>query len=779
MKGSLYKIVLGLVLVLPIVFADYVYGANEVGRVTYVNGSVNILRGGKFPAVAAKIGMPVYEQDVIRTKSNSKAEVTYRDGTVTRLAQNTRLDINRYKSDEASITTKLSLPRGTVRALVAKDISSRIRSVPSQNSFEIHTPNAVAGVRGTDYEDSFKTPTGTKIAVSEGIVETQSTEEGTEQRVVTLTGGMVTTVPLGSDAGEPGNMTDADKAEYGAGTNPHEGEDGEQQERDGEGTDGGDRRGRPEGTDGRAPEGGEGEHAEGGFIQGGGSAGADGADEAEAGIYGLEGIHDTEQHAIIGGEQVDTMYVAGVEDNDRFNRPGEGTLDNDNTYTPPPTEPSSGVAPTPIATLIPTPRPTVTITPTAVPTLTPTAVPTLTPTAGPTVTPTAAPTTTPTAAPTVTVTPTVAPTTTPTAAPTVTVTPTAQPTVTPTAAPTTTPTAAPTVTVTPTAAPTTTPTAQPTVTPTPQPTLTPTPFPTLTPTPQPTASPASDTFIGMEDGQGFSANSESARFVQTGTNEWQADGSGSYSGVAPTSDWAGSIDDYDSATNIKRKHVKIEGTAWDTTTNTFAGSARGSWAHTDSGVGQTGIYVGEVSGTFDPAQFTFNMIAGGASMETAEFLQKVQTATGQQELSLLNIPSVEIGRTNLSGSILQGSDYITMKLNDVIFFADRSGNTPQIWATDSISGEYSLLGGSINPIDSKTLIPLFNGSNLRANMAIQQWEQVGTQAAGVWSATVSGSGTVPGSYAGEFNFDGLAAGQINGSTTDSGSVTGTAAGVAY
>jgi hypothetical protein len=147
-------------------------GAPGVGVFTAVEGTVSILHGGKLPAVDATAGSPVYEGDAVRTKRLSRAEISMKDGSVLKIAESTRIDISRYMTDEAASKSVIKLPRGNVRAIVAKRISERIAVSPNTNHFEVHTPNAVAGVRGTDELVGFDVPSQeTTLGVYEGRVE--------------------------------------------------------------------------------------------------------------------------------------------------------------------------------------------------------------------------------------------------------------------------------------------------------------------------------------------------------------------------------------------------------------------------------------------------------------------------------------------------------------------------------------------------------------------------------------------------------------------------------
>jgi len=125
--------------------------AQEVGKITALQGKVDLLREGKPPAIEAKINLSVYLKDIIRTKTDSKAEITFKDGTVLRIAPRSRVDISEYLSDSDTVKATINLPRGKVAAYVSETAVKKIKDSPSANKFEIKTPIAVAGVRGTNY----------------------------------------------------------------------------------------------------------------------------------------------------------------------------------------------------------------------------------------------------------------------------------------------------------------------------------------------------------------------------------------------------------------------------------------------------------------------------------------------------------------------------------------------------------------------------------------------------------------------------------------------------
>jgi hypothetical protein len=138
------------IIFLVIFVSGYVL-AQEVGKIIAFQGKVDILREGKTPAIEAKINLPVYLKDIIRTKTDSKAEIIFKDGTVIRIAPRSRVDISEYFTDAETLRATIDLPRGKVAAYVSEESTEKIKKAPKVNKFEIKTPITVAGVRGTNY----------------------------------------------------------------------------------------------------------------------------------------------------------------------------------------------------------------------------------------------------------------------------------------------------------------------------------------------------------------------------------------------------------------------------------------------------------------------------------------------------------------------------------------------------------------------------------------------------------------------------------------------------
>lgn len=199
------------------------------------------------------------------------------------------------------------------------------------------------------------------------------------------------------------------------------------------------------------------------------------------------------------------------------------------------------------------------------------------------------------------------------------------------------------------------------------------------------------------------------------------------------------------------------GTLW--SSNKLDGSTYGYIA--DFNKASTWIGIGETIGTYDPSVSSWQAIQAGLYLNTNQFLAMRQTPEGQAKLQQLNIPCVEIGRTNLTGSWASKGSTINVNMNDTIFFAPNTGQRPKIWVTGNLNGTYTG-----NPKGASVSL---SGGGLSANFNVSEWS--GKK----WLSQILNGGAPSGigSYSSTFYFNGGAAG-----TYGSGIFTGTAAGVA-
>src|SRR5208283_3365004 len=140
--------------------------AQVAGKLTKVSGRVDILRVGTTAAAAVTLHEEVSIGDIVRTKSDGTAEITFIDNSIMTVGPRSRLGIEEYlyKSEENKRVASLKLLRGRAGFTVAKPVYTAAGS-----KFEMQTKTAVAGVRGT--EGLLITGAIERVYVKEGVVE--------------------------------------------------------------------------------------------------------------------------------------------------------------------------------------------------------------------------------------------------------------------------------------------------------------------------------------------------------------------------------------------------------------------------------------------------------------------------------------------------------------------------------------------------------------------------------------------------------------------------------
>ena len=127
------------------------YAQNTVGTITEVSGTANVLRGGSNLAAAKQ--MPIQLHDRITTQPGSSVTIGLIDNGSLQLGQNGILTI-----DESMMVNGVGAPRQV--GLLGGQLHALINGAMRGNSttFEVHTPNAIGAVRGTDFNISYEGP---------------------------------------------------------------------------------------------------------------------------------------------------------------------------------------------------------------------------------------------------------------------------------------------------------------------------------------------------------------------------------------------------------------------------------------------------------------------------------------------------------------------------------------------------------------------------------------------------------------------------------------------
>lgn len=155
--------------------------AEVVAELTFMRGNVDVLKVGEDRAALLSLGDGLNTGDIVRTKSKSRAQLTFTDGTKLNIAQKSRIEIKEFNLDtgQNKRTVLLRSFRGKVRAIVPEKFAGE------GSRFEVETPTAVAIVRGTDWLNIIRAlPLSTEEMVLKGKVGVRNVKPGISGEVV-------------------------------------------------------------------------------------------------------------------------------------------------------------------------------------------------------------------------------------------------------------------------------------------------------------------------------------------------------------------------------------------------------------------------------------------------------------------------------------------------------------------------------------------------------------------------------------------------------------------
>lgn len=135
--------VLAIIALSPAAFAQ-----NTVGTVTKIQGIANVQRGGSTLAVVSHL--PIMLHDKIVTEPNASMTIGLVDNSSLQLGGGATLTIDEsVLVNGVGAPSKVGLLGGSVHSIIAGAMKG------STTTFQVHTPNAVGAVRGTEWDTSY------------------------------------------------------------------------------------------------------------------------------------------------------------------------------------------------------------------------------------------------------------------------------------------------------------------------------------------------------------------------------------------------------------------------------------------------------------------------------------------------------------------------------------------------------------------------------------------------------------------------------------------------
>jgi hypothetical protein len=179
------RLFVALFLIFPLIFPVSVF-AEIVGSFTLVKPKVSLIRAGK--ELIPCEGHSVAIGDLITTGEEARARILFKDDSILTLAQNTKLEIKEYLIEKDKRNSIISLQAGKLRTEVTKFLTP-------ESKFEVHTPTAIAGARGSDWLSVVESNPKTTIYCLHGSISIVNPEFPTQ--ILTLTVGQYAVVEAG------------------------------------------------------------------------------------------------------------------------------------------------------------------------------------------------------------------------------------------------------------------------------------------------------------------------------------------------------------------------------------------------------------------------------------------------------------------------------------------------------------------------------------------------------------------------------------------------------
>ena len=192
------NILLPLAIVAMLNGAAFAQGVAGVGLITAIEGDVILVRNGQTLKVAPS--MALQANDKVTTGIGSRVTIRFGDNSTLGLEESATIIINEgVVGAPASGIRSVGLLGGHLHTI----FNAGLRGVGAAN-FDVRTPNAIAGVRGTEFDTAYISGTPcpgfpnclryTDVAVLKGRVEVRNPLNPKAAPVI-ATGGYETTVP--------------------------------------------------------------------------------------------------------------------------------------------------------------------------------------------------------------------------------------------------------------------------------------------------------------------------------------------------------------------------------------------------------------------------------------------------------------------------------------------------------------------------------------------------------------------------------------------------------
>ncbi len=164
MKVKIKFIVIAVMMALPVMMVSYIMALNvRVAAIQSFKGNVKVQRMHDTAWIDADVGMQLYEGDIVKTGGRSKVVIELDDGSITQLASLATMKMEKMRKSLKGKNTNLDVEIGKTWMKVKKLNRKR-------DAFNVSTPTAVAGVRGTYFSTEVEETTDSTFDVFDGEI---------------------------------------------------------------------------------------------------------------------------------------------------------------------------------------------------------------------------------------------------------------------------------------------------------------------------------------------------------------------------------------------------------------------------------------------------------------------------------------------------------------------------------------------------------------------------------------------------------------------------------
>ena len=176
-------------------------GEAEIARVTDFTGTVTLVKADQSEQLVMDL-VPLYPGDTLVTGKDGRVEFTFSRGDLFKLFEDSQITIDELSGRDAQDQPALRLTLGFLWTRIKVSMAETFR--PS-----FHTPTAVLGIRGTEFETVVSLDAASTVTVDEGAVAVE-----TEKESVVVDAGKATEVEVDEKVARPFAATPREKRDW-------------------------------------------------------------------------------------------------------------------------------------------------------------------------------------------------------------------------------------------------------------------------------------------------------------------------------------------------------------------------------------------------------------------------------------------------------------------------------------------------------------------------------------------------------------------------------------